>query len=77
MLVSPGIDAERNFLLNVLGKLQSIAMIVCPNARIVPAPPWDKCTNVPELVCIVSRLIAANLLCLCIDVLHLCAIKLL
>lgn len=50
MLVSPGIDAERTLLLNVLEKLQSIALLLCPNARIVPAPPFEQCTNVPELV---------------------------
>ncbi len=50
VLVSPGIDAERNLMLNILEKLQSIAMIICPNARIVPSPPFEKCTNLPELV---------------------------
>lgn len=50
VLVSPGIDAERNLMLNVLEKLQSIALMICPNARIVPSPPFEKCTNLPELV---------------------------
>ncbi|KAL0039146.1 hypothetical protein WJX77_009275 [Trebouxia sp. C0004] len=50
VLVSPGIDAERNLMLNLLEKLQSIALMICPNARIVPSPPFDKCTNLPQLV---------------------------
>lgn len=50
VLVSPGIDGERNLTLSILEKLQSIALIICPNARIVPSPPLDKCINVPELV---------------------------
>ena len=50
VLVSPGIDGERNLTLSILEKLQSIALIICPNARIVPSPPFDKCINVPELV---------------------------
>ena len=55
MLVSPGIDAERTLLLNVLEKLQSIALLLCPNARIVPAPPFEQCTNVPELVTLMAK----------------------
>lgn len=50
VLVSPGIDGERNLTLSILEKLQSIALVICPNARIVPSPPFDKCINVPELV---------------------------
>lgn len=50
VLVSPGIDAERTLMLTILEKLQSIAVIICPNARIVPSPPFEKCTNLPELV---------------------------
>lgn len=56
VLVSPGIDAERNLMLNILEKLQSIAVMICPNARIVPSPPFEKCTNLPELVHLNSQL---------------------
>ncbi len=56
VLVSPGIDAERTLMLTILEKLQSIALIICPNARIVPSPPFEKCTNLPELVHLKSQL---------------------
>lgn len=51
MLISPGLDAERTFVTSILEKLQGVALLLCPNARIVPAPPFDQCTDVPELVC--------------------------
>ena len=50
VLISPAVDAQRSLLLNVLQLLQYIALMVCPRARIVPSPPFEDCTNVPELV---------------------------
>ena len=51
MLISPGLDAERTFVTSVLEKLQGIALMLCPTARIVPSPPFQQCTDVPDLVC--------------------------
>ena len=50
LLTSPAVDAERNWLLIILERIQAIAYRLCPNARIVPSPPFDQCTDVPELV---------------------------
>lgn len=50
MLISPSLDAERTFVSSILEKLQGIALLLCPNARIVPSPPFEQCTDVPELV---------------------------
>ena len=50
LLISPAVDAQRNWLLSFLEKLQGVAFRLCPNARIVPSPPFDQCTDVPELV---------------------------
>ena len=50
ILVSPGLDAIRTFVTSILERLQIIALLLCPNARIVPAPPFEDCTEVPELV---------------------------
>ena len=62
VLVSPGIDGERNLILSILEKLQGIALVICPNARIVPSPPLDKCINVPELVSHSSPLLSLKTL---------------
>ena len=50
LLTSPAVDAQRSWLLSFLEKIQGLAFILCPNARIVPSPPFDQCTDVPELV---------------------------
>lgn len=50
VLVSPAVDAQRNLLLDFLALLQHIALLICPRARIVPSPPFEKCTNVPALI---------------------------
>lgn len=50
LLISPAVDAQKGWLLSFLEKIQGIAFRLCPNARIVPSPPWNQCTDVPELV---------------------------
>lgn len=50
LLGSPAVDAQLNWILKFLLMIQAIAFRVCPNARIVPAPPFDQCTGIPELV---------------------------
>ena len=54
MLISPGLDVERTPFTSFLEKLQGIALKLCPSARIVPAVPFEQCTDVPDLVCCIS-----------------------
>lgn len=50
LLISPAVDAQLDWLQTFLLKIQAIAFRLCPNARIVPSPPFDQCTDVPELI---------------------------
>ena len=53
-LTSPAVDAQRSWILSFLEKIQGIAYRLCPDARIVPSPPFDQCTDVPELVSLLA-----------------------